>query len=66
MHDIVTNAWLARNDSALAEERSRRRPGRPKSAKETKLEEVKLREAEEYRSGLGTPHIPPLILLAWF
>ncbi|KAK7686238.1 hypothetical protein QCA50_010458 [Cerrena zonata] len=52
IHSIVSDIWLQRLDSELESERSARRKGRPKSTKETKLEEQKLREAEEYRTGL--------------
>ena len=37
----------------LEQERTARRKGRPKSTKELKLEEIKLHEAEEYRTGMG-------------
>lgn len=45
--------WLTRWDADLEQERSLRRKGRPKSMRESELEELKLREAEEYRTGLG-------------
>lgn len=53
LHDIVQNIWLVRHDADLEAERVARRKGRPKSAKELKLEEIKLREVEEYRTGMG-------------
>ena len=53
LHELVSDVWLTRHDAELEEERAARRKGRPKSAKEQKLEEVKLREAEEYRTGMG-------------
>lgn len=53
VHGLVTDVWLSRHDADLASEQAQRRKGRPKSAKEMKLEELKLREAEEYRTGLG-------------
>lgn len=53
LHGIVANVWLARHDEELEAERAARRKGRPKSLKESKLEEVKLRESEEYRTGFG-------------
>ena len=37
-----------------------RRKGRPKSTKEGKLEQVRLREAEEYRTGMGERAPPRL------
>lgn len=53
LHHIIQNVWLTRFDEELAEEQAARRKGRPKSAKEQKLEEIRLREAEEYRTGMG-------------
>lgn len=51
LHSLVRDVWLTRHDHELEEERSARRKGRPKSTKEVKLEEIKLRESEEYRTG---------------
>ncbi|KAI5984308.1 hypothetical protein EDD15DRAFT_2480700 [Pisolithus albus] len=51
LHSLVRDAWLTRHDHELEEEKSARRKGRPKSTKEVKLEEIKLRESEEYRTG---------------
>ncbi len=53
LHAIVRDIWLTRHDDELSEEQAARRKGRPKSVKEAKLEEVKLRESEEYRTGMG-------------
>lgn len=53
LHSILQDIWLLRFDSELEEERAARRKGRPKSVLEQKIEEIKLREAEEYRTGLG-------------
>lgn len=53
VHDIVKNIWLTRHDIELEAEQTARRKGRSKSVKELKLEEIKLREAEEYRTGMG-------------
>ena len=53
LHELVSDVWLTRHDADLEEERAARRKGRPKSSKEQKLEEIKLREAEEYRTGMG-------------
>jgi hypothetical protein len=53
LHELVSDVWLTRHDEELEEEREARRKGRPKSTKEQKLEEGKLREAEEYRTGMG-------------
>ena len=56
LHELVVDVWLTRHDAELEEERAARRKGRPKSTKECKLEDIKLREAEEYRTGLGEFH----------
>ena len=52
-HAIVREVWLSRYDAELEEERAARRKGRPKSVREQKIEELKLREADQYRTGLG-------------
>ncbi|KAI9453419.1 hypothetical protein BJY52DRAFT_1289502 [Lactarius psammicola] len=57
LHELVADIWLTRHDSELEEERAARRKGRPKSTKECRLEELKLREAEEYRTGLEVPDL---------
>lgn len=54
LHSIIRDLWLPRFDTELEEEKAARRKGRPKSVREQKIEEIKLREAEEYRTGLGT------------
>ena len=57
LHDLVRDVWLTRHDLALQEEQASRRKGRPKSAKEDKLEEAKRRDAEEYATGLELPDL---------
>ncbi|KAH9167379.1 hypothetical protein EDB89DRAFT_129235 [Lactarius sanguifluus] len=57
LHELVADIWLTRNDAELEEERAERRKGRPKSTKECRLEELKLREVEEYRTGLEVPDL---------
>ncbi|KAG6891558.1 hypothetical protein C0992_004416 [Termitomyces sp. T32_za158] len=52
LHSIIRDVWLSRFDEELEQEQTARRKGRPKSAKELRLEEIKLREAEEYRTGM--------------
>ncbi|KAF7796332.1 hypothetical protein EIP86_007509 [Pleurotus ostreatoroseus] len=52
LHMIIRDSWLTRYDAEIEEEKKARRKGRPKSVKEQKLEEIKLREAEQYRTGL--------------
>lgn len=53
LHHIIGNIWLTRFDEELEQEQTARRKGRPKSTKEVKIEEVKRREDDEYRTGLG-------------
>ncbi|EIN09527.1 hypothetical protein PUNSTDRAFT_101382 [Punctularia strigosozonata HHB-11173 SS5] len=57
LHEIIRDVWLTRHDAALDQERAQRRPGRPKSTGELKLEEIKLRETEEYRTGMEVPDL---------
>lgn len=52
LHGLI-RGMLARNDQELEQERAARRKGRPKSVKETKLEDAKLVESELYRTGMG-------------
>jgi len=54
LHQLVRDLWLTRFENELENHRSARRSGRPKSTKEMKLEELILREAETYRTGMGT------------
>ena len=56
LHLIVRDIWLPRHDTDLEQERAKRRKGRPKSTKEMQIEELKIREAEEYRTGFGSSH----------
>ena len=53
LHFVVRDIWLPRFDQDLEAEKASRRKGRPKSTKELKLEEIKLLEGEEYRTGMG-------------
>ena len=53
LHHIVGNVWLTRFNEELEDEKAARRKGRPKSSREVYLEDLKLREAEEYRTGMG-------------
>ena len=59
LHLIVRDIWLTRFDKDLEQERAKRRKGRPKSAKEIQIDELKVREAEEYRTGLGSSPSSP-------
>ncbi|KAJ7890610.1 hypothetical protein B0H14DRAFT_2690078 [Mycena olivaceomarginata] len=60
---IIAQAWVARHDGALAEEQAARRKGRPKSGKELRIEELRLREQEVYRTGMEIPDLtdPPTL-----
>jgi len=65
LHELVRDVWLKRHDYELGEERSARRGGRPKSTKQMALEEMMLREADEYKTGLEIPdltHAPTVAL----
>lgn len=53
IHQLVQGLWLTRWDEQLAREQAARRAGRPKSVREQELEDLKARDAEEYRTGLG-------------
>ena len=53
LHFVVRDIWLPRFDQDLEAEKAARRKGRPKSTKEQKLDEQKLRDIEEYRTGIG-------------
>ncbi|KAG2068748.1 hypothetical protein BDR04DRAFT_742814 [Suillus decipiens] len=57
LHLIISNVWLTRHDDELEQERAARRKGRPKSTRESKLEEIKLRESEQYRTGMDVPDL---------
>ncbi|KAJ6493619.1 hypothetical protein C8R47DRAFT_975396 [Mycena vitilis] len=59
----IARAWVARHDEALREEQAARRKGRPKSGKELRIEEMRLREEETYRTGMELPDLtdPPTL-----
>ncbi|KAK7466409.1 translation machinery-associated protein 16 [Stygiomarasmius scandens] len=65
LHNLIANVWLKRFDEELEAERASRRKGRPKSTKEQKLEELKLRESELYRTGFEVIDLthPPTVAL---
>ncbi|TFK29755.1 hypothetical protein FA15DRAFT_289497 [Coprinopsis marcescibilis] len=52
LHGVVRDVWLTRHDAELAEEQAARRKGRPKSTRESKLEDIKATESEIYRTGM--------------
>jgi len=65
LHTLIRDVWLTRHDEELEQERVGRRKGRPKSVKEARLEDSKLVEAEQYRTGMGKEHLlwsPKLVL----
>ena len=64
LHGIVRDIWLARFDDQLEAEQTSRRKGRPKSATQMKMEEIKLRDTDEYRTGLGA-YFAPIVVLSW-
>lgn len=66
IHDLVQSLWLTRHEQALEEEQTARRKGRPKSTKEQQLEEMKLQDAEEYRTGLDLPDLTDVANVALF
>ncbi|KAJ7217084.1 hypothetical protein GGX14DRAFT_601960 [Mycena pura] len=59
----IARAWVARHDGMLAEEQASQRKGRPKSAREMRIEELRLREQETYRTGMELPDLtdPPTL-----
>jgi translation machinery-associated protein 16 len=59
LHAIVREIWLTRHDEELEQEKTARREGRPQSTKQIRLEELKMRELEEYRTGMGTFFFSP-------
>jgi translation machinery-associated protein 16 len=65
LHHIISDVWLTRFDEELQSEKATRRKGRPKSTRETALEEIKLREAEIYRTGIEVIDLthPPTVEL---
>ncbi|KAK1221078.1 translation machinery-associated protein 16 [Marasmius sp. AFHP31] len=66
MHNLIANVWLKQYDVELEQERATRRKGRPKSAREMKLEEMQSREIDEYRTGfevIDLTHPPTVSLL---
>ncbi|KAJ7077823.1 hypothetical protein B0H15DRAFT_954828 [Mycena belliarum] len=62
----ITQAWIARDDAALAAEQAARRPGRPKSPRESRIEERRIRESEVYRTGMEIPDLTDAPTLARF
>jgi translation machinery-associated protein 16 len=63
---IIAQAWIARHEGALAEEQAARRKGRPKSTKEMRIEELRVREQETYRTGMGACLFIFFLLLFFF
>ncbi|KAJ7224335.1 hypothetical protein GGX14DRAFT_649715 [Mycena pura] len=65
LHAIL-QAWVGRNDTALAAEQAARRQGRPKSPREMRIEELRLREQETYRTGMELPDLRDAVTLERF
>ncbi|EIW79279.1 hypothetical protein CONPUDRAFT_138424 [Coniophora puteana RWD-64-598 SS2] len=57
LHSVIKDVWLPRHDVELTRERTLRRKGRPKSARESFLEDAKHQEEEEYRTGIEVPDL---------
>lgn len=57
LHAVIRDVWLTRHDVELNEEVKNRRKGNPKSAKQSRLENMKAVESEVYRTGIGASHI---------
>lgn len=62
LHGLVRDLWLTRHEEELEAEKAARRKGRSKSTKEMKLEELKLRESELYKTGMGGLKVQPFFL----
>lgn len=62
----IAQEWIARHGAALAEEQVARRKGRPKSTREARIEELRLREQETYRTGMEIPDLTDPETLARF
>jgi translation machinery-associated protein 16 len=54
VHHVIAK-YLRREDEALAALKAERRPGRPKSTKQTLLEQQQDQEQKEYESGFWMP-----------
>ncbi|KAF7309730.1 hypothetical protein MIND_00344800 [Mycena indigotica] len=65
IHAILA-VWVSRHGAEISLEQTARRKGRPKSAKETKLEEVQLREVENYKTGVEIPDLTDRDMLQKF
>ncbi|CAE6454647.1 unnamed protein product [Rhizoctonia solani] len=57
IHEIIQSVWLVRHDGPLEAEKASRRPGRPPSARELALLEMKRQDEEVYRTGLTIPDL---------
>ena len=53
-HLTVRELWFPRHDQDLEQERAKRRKDQQKCAKEMWIEELRIWEAEGYRTGLGS------------
>ncbi|RKP11222.1 translation machinery-associated protein 16 [Piptocephalis cylindrospora] len=53
----VLETYVSRYDEEMFQLEADRRPGRPKTGRETELELLRLRETESYASGLDVPNL---------
>ncbi|KAJ7066711.1 hypothetical protein C8F01DRAFT_980969 [Mycena amicta] len=65
MH-VILQAWVSRHEPDISAEQAARRKGRPKSVREMRLEEARLREHENYRTGIEVPDLTDADTLARF
>lgn len=65
----ILESFISRYDEEMFELEANRRPGRPKSGRETELELLRQREAETYTAGMDVPDLTSpstvKILRAW-
>ncbi len=54
LHELIQTVWLTRHDEEIEEEQAARKKDRPLSVKAVDLINIRARETEEYRTGLGT------------
>ncbi|KZP01685.1 hypothetical protein CALVIDRAFT_552025 [Calocera viscosa TUFC12733] len=66
VHGILRDVWLTRFDHLIEAEQAARRKGRPRSTKEDKLLEQKMKDTEDYRTGLEIPDLTHPATVALF
>lgn len=63
LHKLIEQ-YINRNDLELQREQAERRPGRPKSKNQEKLEQMKEHESAQYASsGIGQSRLPPSAMI---